>query len=221
MKQDQAADAQRRAESQQQFGQGLQMAQTDALNRFKQDYGQKADELAALEGDISGLQQESLMAQQAEPKGYAGCYHWGALSSLRLVAEQQIKSARRHEGRLGGKPQVKDDGDGGDPFDARAQSIDFSDGQPIIASDATRNPELQFQEGMDASNLLSELASYGANEQAEGGSVQQTPGEYDHDTNDMILMAQGARSARRHGHPSDRRRVRHRSVRCGQHASGF
>jgi hypothetical protein len=26
---------------------------------------------------------------------------------------------------------------------------------------------------------------------AQGGSVQQTPGEYDHDTNDMILMAQG------------------------------
>ncbi len=25
----------------------------------------------------------------------------------------------------------------------------------------------------------------------DGGSVQQTPGEYDHDTNDMILMAQG------------------------------
>ena len=27
------------------------------------------------------------------------------------------------------------------------------------------------------------------NSQAQGGSVQQTPGEYDHDTNDMILMA--------------------------------
>ena len=190
-KADQAADAQRRAESQQQFGQGLQMAQTDALNRFKQDYGQKADELAALEGDISGLQQESLMAQQRSQRGMQGAITGGA-QFLTSGGGEQIKSKLDDmKARLGGKPQVKDDGDGGDPFDARAGSIDFSDGQPIIASDATRNPELQFQEGMDASNLLSELASYGANEQAEGGSVQQTPGEYDHDTNDMILMAQG------------------------------
>ena len=65
-KADQAADAQQRAESQQQFQQGLGMAQTDALNRFKQDYGQKASELEALEGDIAGLQQESLLAQQLE-----------------------------------------------------------------------------------------------------------------------------------------------------------
>lgn len=181
---DQAADAQQRAESQQQFQQGLGMAQQDALNRFKQDYAEKAGELESLEGDIAGLQQESLLAQQRKQRGMQGAVTGGGqfLSSGGL---DQIKAA------LGGKPQEEDDGEGGDPFDPRAGSIDFSDGQPIIASDATRNPELQFQEGMGASDLLSELGSYGTNEQAEGGSVQQTPGEYDHDTNDMILMAQG------------------------------
>ena len=183
---DQAADAQRRAESQQQFQQGLGMAQEDALNRFKQDYASKAGELESLEGTLGGLQQESLLAQQRKQRGLQGAVTGGGqyLSSGGL---DQIKAA------FGGKPQEEDagEGDGGDPFDARAGSIDFSDGQPIIASDATRNPELEFQEGMNASDLLGQLGSYGTNPQAEGGSVQQTPGEYDHDTNDMILMAQG------------------------------
>ena len=200
-KADQAADAQQRAESQQQFQQGLGMAQTDALNRFKQDYGQKASELEALEGDIAGLQQESLLAQQRRQRGLQGAITGGS-QYLTSGGLDQIKSA------LGGKPQ---EGDGGDPFEPRAGNIDFSDGQPIIASQQRIDPvtgqpvspELQLPEGQTASGFLTSLSGPTNNDGtpdydgdltnslAYGGSVQQTPGEYDHDTNDMILMAQG------------------------------
>jgi len=167
-KADQAADAQRRAESQQQFGQGLEMAQTDALNRFKQDYGQKASELEALEGDISGLQQESLLAQQRKQRGLQGAVTGGGqfLSSGGIDA---IKSA------LGGKPQEEEvPTNTGNNLDAGTEQYDPNTGElvGIINEEGnTQNPNATTYEL--------------------GGSVQQTPGEYDHDTNDMILMAQG------------------------------
>ena len=190
-KADQAADAQQRAESQQQFQQGLGMAQTDALNRFKQEYGQKASELEALEGDIAGLQQESLLAQQRRQRGMQGAITGGA-QYLTSGGLDKIKSA------LGGKPQEEVDGGDTttDPFAPLAGNIDFSDG----FGDSPSSPA-------DQSGYGTVLASHTSTNydgtpnidgdpntgsgQAHGGSVQQTPGEYDHDTNDMILMAQG------------------------------
>jgi hypothetical protein len=74
--------------------------------------------------------------------------------------------------RLGGKPQVEDDGG-----DAGANY-----GTSDLLGD------LESLQGPSAGGLLDELEN---TNQASGGSVQQTPGEYDHDTNDMILMAQG------------------------------
>ncbi len=172
VKADQAADAQKRSESQQQFRQGLGMAQEDALNRFKQEYGQKADELAALEGDISGLQQQSLMAQQRRQKGLQSAITGGA-QFLTSGGGEQIKSKLdAMKARLGGKPQVEDDGG-----DAGANY-----GTSDLLGD------LESLQGPSAGGLLDELEN---TNQASGGSVQQTPGEYDHDTNDMILMAQG------------------------------
>lgn len=182
-KADQAADAQQRAESQQQFQQGLGMAQTDALNRFKQDYGQKASELEALEGDIAGLQQESLLAQQRRQRGLQGAITGGAqyLSSGGL---DQIKSA------LGGQPQ--EEVDGGDPTtDTTAGTTTPSGGYQFGQYSADAGAPFQGF-GYTPGALQGNTSGIGLlNNQAEGGSVQQTPGEYDHDTNDMILMAQG------------------------------
>ena len=46
--------------------------------------------------------------------------------------------------------------------------------------------------GYGIKDLLGDLESLqGPVNQAQGGAVQKTPGEYNHDTNDMILMAQG------------------------------
>jgi hypothetical protein len=191
MKQESAEDAQRRAEAQGQFGQGLQMSQTDALNRFKQDYQQRASELDAVNQELSAAQQESLAAQQRKARG-AQVGLAGAGQFAQAGGIDEIKAA------LGGQPSEEEKGEltaAERALEPKAGGVDFSDGQPIIASDATRNPELQLNEGQTASGFLAALDSFHRpaeeENQAQGGSVQQTPGKYDHDTNDMMLMAQG------------------------------
>ena len=186
MKQESAEDAQRRAESKGDFQQGLQMAQTDALNRFKQDYQQKASELDAINQELGAAQQESLAAQQRKARG-AQIGLAGAGQFAQAGGIDQIKNKLKEmRGSMGGETSTEPQPEAG--------GVDFSDGQPVIASDA-RNPELQLNEGQTASGFLDTLDSFyrPAEEevQAQGGSVQQTPGEYDHDTNDMMLMAQG------------------------------
>ena len=186
-KADQASDAQQRLESQSQFKEGLGMAQTDALNRYKQDYGQKADELAALEGDIAGLQQESLAAQQRKQRGLQGAIT-GGTQYLQSGGAEQLKSALdQMKSRLGGKPQEEVTGDTTGTAPTFNQNIEID---PVQQNTETVTPELGFDQGQEVQGLdtsqSSDLWTF-----ATGGSVQQTPGEYDHDTNDLILMAQG------------------------------
>jgi hypothetical protein len=184
-KADQASDAQQRLEAQSQFKEGLGMAQTDALNRYKQDYEQKADELAALEGDIAGLQQESLAAQQRKQRGLQGAIT-GGTQYLQSGGAEQLKSALdAMKSRLGGKPQEEVTGDTTGTTPTFNQNIEID---PIQQNTETVTPELGFDQGQEVEGLDLPSSSYAF---AAGGSVQQTPGEYDHDTNDMILMAQG------------------------------
>lgn len=186
MKQESAEDAQARQEAKSTFNQGLQMAQTDALNRFKQDYQQKAGELDDLNQQIAGAEGALAQAELRKQRGAAGAIQGGS----QFAQYGGIDDIRRRlkDINLGGEPST-------DP-QPEAGGVDFSDGQPIIASDATRDPELQLNEGQTASGFLDTLdSSYRPAEEevlAQGGSVQQTPGKYDHDTNDLILMAQGA-----------------------------
>lgn len=188
-KQDAAQDAQSRAEAKQDFSQGLATAQTDALNRFKQDYQEKAGELDSINQNLSAAQNQSLLAQQRKAKGMqTGLV--GASGYLQSGGLDQIKSA------LGGKeevppkedPEVKVDGDN------EVVPPNYDDGNPVIASSA-RDPELQLNEGQSAASVLDDLdEEFRPQEEidaARGLKVQQTPGEYDHDTNDMMLMAQG------------------------------
>ena len=187
---DQAADAQQRAESQQQFQQGLEMAQTDALNRFKQDYQTMVGDLQSLEGEIGALQQESLLAQQRKQSGLQGAVTGGGqfLSSGGL---DEIKSA------FGGKPQEEDEGEkplyGDDDDQLPEGSIQtFEEEEETIDDNVVNPPGYGTVLGGGTNNDgTPDYDGDPTNSQAYGGSVQQTPGEYDHDTNDMILMAQG------------------------------
>lgn len=158
VQQDQAEDAQRRAEEQSTFQQGLGMAQQDALNRFKQDYEQQAMELGDVENQLAQAQQESLMAQQQKQRGTQGAIT-GAIGAATDYRKGDLKNWwDKIKSPLGGEPQEEETGG----------------------------------EKYGANDLLKDLSSLqGPVKQAQGGSVQQTPGEYDHDTNDMILMAQG------------------------------
>lgn len=64
------------------------------------------------------------------------------------------------------------------------------DGTGTDVDGGVENPPLGG--GYGVKDLLGDLESLqGPVNQAQGGAVQKTPGEYNHDTNDMILMAQG------------------------------
>jgi hypothetical protein len=176
MKQESAEDAQRRAEAQGQFGQGLQMAQTDALNRFKQDYQQKASELGAVNQELSAAQQESLAAQQRKARGaqvgLAGAGQFAQSGGIDAIKNKLKEMSGSMGGETSTEPGVEDD----EKSTASTDAYEFGD-----YSDSLGSPLQGF--GLQDSPF--------ATRQADGGSVQQTPGKYDHDTNDMILMAQG------------------------------
>ena len=172
MRQESAEDAQRRAEAQGQFGQGLQMAQTDALNRFKQDYQEKASELDAVNQGLGAAQQESLAAQQRKARGaqvgLAGAGQFAQAGGIDAIKNKLKEMSGSMGGETSTEPE-KDD-DGGDATTA---------GYGTVLGGGTNNDGTPDYDG-DPTNSL-----------AYGGSVQQTPGKYDHDTNDMMLMAQG------------------------------
>ena len=161
--QDQAADAQRRAEAQGQFQQGLGMAQEDALNRFKQDYQQQAMELGDVENQLAQAQQESLMAQQRKQAGTRGLVT-GAVGAASDYKKGDIQNwINKIKSPMGGEPQDETQEEG----------------------------SYRIGDLLESLGSLPDGSGNYVNQQAAGGSVQQTPGEYDHDTNDMILMAQG------------------------------
>jgi len=183
MKQESAEDAQRRAEAQGQFGQGLQMAQTDALNRFKQDYQQKASELDAVNQQLAAAQQESLLAQQRKGRG-AQIGLMGAGQFAQSGGIDQIKNQLKNmSGNMGGEPST--DPVPQTPFVPENQQIQIDSSQQGAG---VVTPEVGSDQGQQVLGIETEQNPYGF---SAGGSVQQTPGEYDHDTNDMILMAQG------------------------------
>lgn len=178
MKQESAEDAQRRAEAQGQFGQGLQMAQTDALNRFKQDYQEKASELDSVNQELSAAQQESLAAQQRKARGaqvgLAGAGQFAQAGGIDAIKNKLKEMSGSMGGETSTEPEVEDDG-----------------GDTTGSAGSTAQGSLVNQAGRNYDGSLDLDGNPATSDQASGGSVQQTPGKYDHDTNDMMLMAQG------------------------------
>lgn len=178
MKQESAEDAQRRAEAQGQFGQGLQMAQTDALNRFKQDYQEKASELDSVNQELSAAQQESLAAQQRKARGaqvgLAGAGQFAQAGGIDAIKNKLKEMSGSMGGETSTEPEVEDDG-----------------GDTTGSAGSTAQGSLVNQAGRNHDGSLDLDGNPATADQASGGSVQQTPGKYDHDTNDMMLMAQG------------------------------
>lgn len=176
--QDAAQGAQRRAEAKDEFGRGLEMAQTDALNRFKQDYQQKAGELDDVNQQLESAQQDMLLAQRRKQMGAQGAAT-GAGQFAQYGGIDKIKEKLAEaKATMGGQPSTEPDTE----TEETESTYNFGDysakaGTPLTGFGLNKSP-FATQGG-------------GLRRQADGGSVQQTPGEYDHDTNDMILMAQG------------------------------
>lgn len=187
--QDAAQDAQRRAEAKDEFGRGLEMAQTDALNRFKQDYQQKAGELDDVNQQLEAAQQDMLLAQRRKQMGAQGAVT-GAGQFAQYGGIDKIKEElAKMKGTMGGQPSTEPDTE----TDTETVETDTSSVLPegYRFGDFTRRAAGTSPTGFGLNKSPFARQQVGLLRHANGGSVQQTPGEYNHDTNDMILMAQG------------------------------
>lgn len=171
-------EAQERSEASSDFKTGLDMAQRDAMARFQQDYNQKAMELDDINQQILSTEQQLAEAELRKQKGAQTALTGGA-NYLASGGGQQIKDAFGNV-----RDRIKSAFGGQEPTDPIPEetvgapaSQDFG-----VGEGASSDPSF-------VGDALDQEAAQ--NSQFAGGSVQQTPGEYDHDTNDMILMAQG------------------------------
>jgi hypothetical protein len=176
-------EAQERSEASSDFKTGLDMAQRDAMARFQQDYNQKAMELDDVNQQILSTEQQLAEAELRKQKGAQTALTGGA-NYLASGGGQQIKDAfgnvrNRIKSAFGGQeptdpiPEESVVGTGSTPSGGS--------GVGSLAAEDALDQELQGYANQASGGVV----------MRDGGSVQQTPGEYDHDTNDMILMAQG------------------------------
>ena len=173
-------------QAQQAFQQGLGMAQQDAQNQFAKQQENLMMDIDNVSSSLEAAQRESLMAQQRSQQGLSNLV--GAGTTLGLGALQNRKKKNTT-----------------DPNDTTLDSTSFQiPGLGEGANAAYNALNYQFGQGLNENPFAGPSLRPGlmgttriprvdteeeTNSQEQGGVVQKTPGEFDHDTNDMILMA--------------------------------
>ena len=145
------------------FQQGLGFAQQDAFNQFQQEQGALQNQYDAAMNELNYLQNQSAMGQDLSNKGTAS-----TIQGLTQFASNFDKDA-------GGE-------DAG--FLKTLGANLFGNPTPSGNTNPTNTDPTKTAEELGLTNVGN------TNSQERGGIVQKTPGEFDHDTNDMILMAQ-------------------------------
>ena len=177
-------------QAQQAFQQGLGMAQQDAQNQFAKQQENLMMDIDNVSSSLEAAQRESLMAQQRSQQGLSNLV--GAGTTLGLGALQNRKKKNTTDPNNTDPNNTTPSGVEMTPEQRAAIFNDGSDpvAEGLASSADGRNPNLELAEGQTALNFLDALDLRSRPQsQEQGGVVQKTPGEFDHDTNDMILMA--------------------------------
>lgn len=144
--------------------------------------------------DPATVQRQLAQAQQAEQQAAASQQQQAFQQGLGMAqADAQNQFAQQQQALM-------------TDMDANAQALEAAQRESLMAQQQKQRGMqgavtglTQFAQNFDPSNVSAIggdglgaqiLGNLGIGMEA-GGSVQKTPGEYDHDTNDMILMAQG------------------------------
>ena len=160
--------------AQQAFQQGLGMAQQDAQNQFAKQQENLMMDIDNVSSSLEAAQRESLMAQQRSQQGLSNLVGAGTTLGLGALQNRKKKNTTDPNNTTldSTPPQITGLGEGANFAN---NSLNYQFGQGI------NNPfGFNTMGGLDNASLTS---------QEQGGIVQKTPGEFDHDTNDMILMA--------------------------------
>ena len=171
--------------AQQNFQQGLGMAQQDAQNQFARQQENLMMDLDDLSSQLEAAQRESLMAQNQSQRGISGLV--SGITQYGMGAQQQKaldKATDNTDNTNNTNPnQGVDPTNFSDTFSLSPFSMG-GDYDPTGGYDPTTEEDpLVRAANIINNNRLTQQAK-------EGMKVQKTPGEFDHDTNDMILMAQ-------------------------------
>lgn len=175
--------AQAAGQANQAFQQGLGFAQQDAQNQFAKQQENLMMDIDNVSSALEAAQRESLMSQQLAQRGtnnimsggtqlFQGIKGQKVLDEAEAQKQAELEAAQNQA--LATQSQAMAD-ELGQTLNFSAPSIDYQFGQGID------NPF-----GFDT---MGGLDNVGLTSQEQGGVVQKTPGEFNHDTNDMILMA--------------------------------
>ena len=197
----QMESAQAAGQANQAFQQGLGFAQQDAQNQFAKQQENLMMDIDNVSSALEAAQRESLMSQQLAQRGtnnimsggtqfYQGFKGQKAIDAQKAAADAAAREAAERAAAAQQTPnQIT-------PVSGSMLDVDFNNGvDPVEAGLASPfdmlnySDEVQFAEGMGVEDVLGELNRQNQQVQEQGGVVQKTPGEFNHDTNDMILMA--------------------------------
>jgi len=164
----------------QRFSEATRLAQGDLQGQYQKEMSDLDRQYQAMLGQLELAQRESLQNQALTQRGMTGIA--GGLTKY-------LSNLEKKQGTTGDGTGTDVDGAGENPPLGGGAGIDFSMNDPNYDPTGGYDPfaeeDLTFVPANRANNAILKAS------QAQGGAVQKTPGEYNHDTNDMILMAQG------------------------------
>jgi hypothetical protein len=164
----------------QRLSEATRLAQGDLQGQYVKEMSDLDRQYQAMLGQLESAQRESLQNQALTQRGMTGIA--GGLTKY-------LSNLEKKQGTTGdGTGTDVDKGVENPPLGGGA-GINFSMNDPNYDPTGGYDPLTEEDPAVKAANLYNNTM-LGVS-QAQGGAVQKTPGEYNHDTNDMILMAQG------------------------------
>jgi len=202
----QMESAQAAGQANQAFQQGLGFAQQDAQNQFAKQQENMMMDIDNVSAALEAAQRESLMGQQLAQRGSSNIMSGGTQLFQGIKGQKAIDAkaaaaaeAAARAGRAmddmysvppSAVPQGIDSVGGEGGLLSYLSGFGSTTGDPSLDASSEVDHNIQLPEGMTALDYLDEMDSrFRPQSQERGGLVQKTPGEFDHDTNDMILMA--------------------------------
>ena len=202
----QMESAQAAGQANQAFQQGLGFAQQDAQNQFAKQQENMMMDIDNVSAALEAAQRESLMSQQLAQRGtnnimsggtqlFQGIKGQKAIDAKAAAAAEAAAAAGRAMDNMysvppSAVPQGIDSVGGEGGLLNYLSEFGSTTGDPSLDASSEFDPNIQLPEGMTALDYLNEMDSrFRPQSQEQGGVVQKTPGEFNHDTNDMVLMA--------------------------------
>ena len=179
-------------QAQQAFQQGLGMAQQDAQNQFAKQQENLMMDIDNVSSSLEAAQRESLMAQQRSQQGMSNLVGAGTTLGLGALQNRKKKNTTdpnntENTTQTEGLLNFLEGSDLGQGYNFANNALNYQFGQGLDENPFA-GPSLR--PGLMGTTRIPRVdTEEETNSQEQGGVVQKTPGEFDHDTNDMILMA--------------------------------